>query len=224
MSRDEERLVGGDPVRPPGAARYGWIALVAGLAIVAYITLNTLSTNGPGSAGPRLGSPLPPFAAPLATSDLVGDANVAVRGAPGGPEAACDVGDRRALNVCTLARRRPVVLAFLATPDDDCRKQLDTMQRLAVRRPDVAFAAVGIRGDRGELRKLVRRRGWTFPVAWDRDGAVANLYGIAVCPTVVFARRGGRVGAVTIGTATLDPARLAREVARVAPRVRAGGP
>ncbi len=211
-------------MRPPGAARYGWIAVVAGLAVLAYITLNTLTTSGPGSAGPEPGSRLPPFAAPLATSNLDGDANVATRGGAGGRVAACDVADRRALNVCTLARRRPVVLAFLAAPDDDCRAQLDTMQRVAARRPDVAFAAVAIRGDRGELRRLVRRRGWRFPVAWDRDGAVANLYGVAVCPTVVFARRGGRVGAVTIGTATLDPARLAREVGRVAPLRPAGAP
>lgn len=209
------RASGEDPVRSPGAARYGWIAVVAGLAIVAYITLNTLSTSGPGSRGPVPGSRLPPFAAPLATGDLVGDANVAPRAGDGARVAACDVRDRRALNSCALTRRGPAVLAFFATPDSGCRAQLDAIERVANRHPGVAFAAVAIRGDRGELRRLVRRRGWTFPVAYDRDGAVANLYGIAVCPTLVFAHRGGRVADVTIGTGTLDTARLERDVVRL---------
>lgn len=220
MSAGDERASGRDPVRPPGAARYGWIAVVAGLAIVAYITLNTLSTSGPGSRGPEPGTRLPPFAAPLAASDLVGDSNVAPRAGDGARVAACDVRDARALNVCSLARRKPVVLAFFATPDKDCRDQLDTIERVARRHPDVGFAAVAIRGDRGELRRLVRRHGWTFPVAYDRDGAVANLYGVAICPTVVFARAGGRVADVTLGTGTLDPRRLERDVRRLVARGR----
>jgi len=212
---DPERASGRDPVRRPGSARYGWIAVVAGLAIVAYITLNTLSTRGPGSRGPAPGSRLPAFAAPIATSDLSGDANVAPRAGAGARVAACSVRDPRALNSCELAARRPAVLAFFATPAADCRAQLDTMQRVAARNPGVAFAAVAIRGDRGALRRLVRARGWTFPVAYDRDGAVANLYGIAVCPTVVFVRAGGRVADVTLGDGTLATGRLERDVRRL---------
>ena len=66
------------------------------------------------------------------------------------------------------------------------------MQRLRPRFPGVRFAAVAVRGDRGALRTLIRRRGWTFPIGYDRDGAVANLYGVAVCPTIVFAYPGRR--------------------------------
>src|SRR5947207_1809292 len=74
----------------------------------------------------------------------------------------------------------------------ECRRELDVMQRLRPRFPGVRFAAVAVRGDRGALRTLIRRRGWTFPIGYDRDGAVANLYGVAVCPTIVFAYPGRR--------------------------------
>ena len=63
-----------------------------------------------------------------------------------------------------------------------------------------------MRGDREAVRELERR----IPVGHDRDGAVANLYGVAVCPFVTFARRGGEVtgSALTF----LDEAELARRV------------
>jgi peroxiredoxin len=91
-------------------------------------------------------------------------------------------------NVCDLAARSPLVLAFFITRGGaECRRELDVMQRVQARFRGVRFAAVAVRGDRGDLRRLIRRRGWTFPIGYDRDGAVANLYGVAVCPTIVFA-------------------------------------
>jgi peroxiredoxin len=201
----------------------GWIAVGVGLLLLVYVTLNTLSTHGPGSQGPRVGHRLPPFAAPLVTSSLVGDANVATRrtkGASAGRRPACDVTDPRALNVCTLARRGPVVLAFF-TSAGKCVRQLDTIQALAPRFPAMRFAAVAVRGDRGALRALVRRHRWTFPVAQDRDGAVANLYGVAVCPTLVLAARGGRVRETAIGL--LSPAALARRVRPLLPTAARSG-
>ena len=190
------------------------IAIVAGAAILAYITFNTLTTPGTSSRGLAAGAQMPPFAAPLVTSDLEGDANVARHAGQGaaGDRPACAVTDPRALNSCALARRRPVVLAFLTEGADRCAAALDAMQQLAPRHPRVGFAAVAIRGDRDDLRTLVRKRGWTFPVAQDRDGAVANIYGVAVCPTIVLARRGGRVVRTEIGTDAATPRALERSV------------
>jgi hypothetical protein len=194
-------MSGQPPAAPPGRARYGWIVGVVGLVVLAYILLNTLRTEGPGSAGPAAGEPLPVFAAPLVDSTLEGDANVATRADQGdaGHVPACDVDDPRALNVCTLVRRGPLVLAFLTAKGGKCADELDTMQQIAGRFPDVSFAAVGIKGDREDFRVLARTHGWRFPLAQDRDGAVANLYGIAVCPTVVLARRGGTVAETLLG-------------------------
>jgi peroxiredoxin len=175
------------PARPP-TRRYGWIVGVVGLLLIAYITLNTLRTQG--QEAPQVGKQLPPFATPLALSSLNGDANVARKSGSGasGKRPACDVRGDDVFNVCDLAARSPLVLAFFITRGGtECRRQLDVIQRVQGRFPGVRFAAVAVRGNRGDLRTLIRRRGWTFPIGFDRDGAVANLYGVAVCPTIVFA-------------------------------------
>jgi hypothetical protein len=63
---------------------------------------------------------------------------------------------------------------------------------------------VAIRGDRSNVRALVRRHGWQFPVGYDRDGALANLFRLAVCSQITFADRGGRVhGPALLGTPPL---------------------
>jgi hypothetical protein len=138
------------------------------------------------------GSELPAFAVPLALSGLEGDANVSER--------ACQVRGQDVLNVCALAERGPVVVAFFAEPLARCDDQIDVLDRLRPRFPEVEFAAVAIRGERDALRRRVREHGWELPVGHDRDGAVANAYAVAVCPQITFARRGGEVARTTFGS------------------------
>jgi hypothetical protein len=199
------------------SGRPSWIAIAAGLAILAYITWNTLSTPATSSTGLQAGTHLPPFAAPLVTSDLVGDANVARHADQGaaGAKPACAVTDPRALNSCTLARRGPVVLAFFTDGSGRCTRALDAMQQIAPRHPDIGFAAVAVKGDRMDVRASAREHGWDFPVAQDRDGAVANIYGVAICPTVVLAYRGGVVLRTALGSDETTAAALERAVRRL---------
>ena len=191
----------------------GWLVGVAGVVVLAYITLNTLRTEGVGSRGPAVGERLPPFAMPRATSGSDADANIATR--PGadaeGSRPACSVRGPQVLNVCELAERGPVVLAFVVTRLADCRRQVDVLDRVAGRFPRVGFAAVAVRGDHDELRRTVRERGWRVPVGYDHDGAVATRYRVAVCPLVTFARRGGEVAETSLEF--LDEAALERRVA-----------
>jgi hypothetical protein len=176
----------GAEVPPPAAPptnRYGWIVGVIALLAIAYITVNTIRT-GSHKPGLEANKPLPPFAVPLATGNLVGDANVNIR-------KACRVRGPKILNICQLGERTPVVLTLIAgRGGGDCRRQLDLIEEIRSRFPGVAFAAVSIRGDRVDLRKVVRQHHWGFPVGYDRDGAVANLDGVVVCPTTVFAYPG----------------------------------
>jgi hypothetical protein len=178
--------------------RGAWIVGILFVVAVAGITINTLQTDGPGSRGVPAGRPLPPFAAPLASADVAADtdANVAVRGR----RAACRVRGAHILNSCELAERGPVVLAFLATRSDRCERQIDVLDQVRARFPGVGFGAVAIRADRDDLRRTIRRRRWGLPVAYDHDGAVSNLYAVAVCPTIVFAHRGGKVAETTLGS------------------------
>lgn len=206
------------PPEPQPPARRSTVTWIVGVAVVlalAYITLNTLRTDAPGSRGVDPGDPLPPFAAPLALSRLDGDANLATKPGQGGQGArpACEVRGPDILNSCQLAERGPVAIAFVATRSEDCDRQIDALDRARAEFPDVSFAAVAIRGDRDELRRTIRRRGWRLPVAWDRDGGVANAYAVAICPTVTFAYKGGRVEGTSL--ALLDGAALRERIEKL---------
>jgi hypothetical protein len=174
------------PGRAAGSSRSSWIVGAAAVLALAYITLNTLGTDAPGSRGVPDGEKLPRFAVPLALSSLRGDAQV-------DPAKACRVRGPRVLNSCRLAERGPVAIAFFATKSERCERQIDVIERVRRRFPDISFAAVSVRGDRDDVRRQARRRGWGMPVGYDHDGAVANAYAVAVCPTITFAARGGRV-------------------------------
>jgi hypothetical protein len=173
--------------------RYGWVLALAVFALIVYVSLNTLRSHHVSSLGPKAGSRVPPFAAPLALGDLQGDVNVAGKGK------ACRVRGPGILNSCQLAERGPFVLAILATRGTKCTRQLDVLERARAAHPNVQVAAVAIRGDRGDLRTLVRRHGWRFPVAYDHDGILANLLGVAVCPLLTYALPGGIVHDTTVG-------------------------
>ena len=172
-----------------------WLVGLAGVALLAVVGFNTLRTDGTVSRGLPAGTRLPPFAMPTAASRSDADANIATRpdSGPEGARPACSVRGPEILNVCELAERGPVVLAFLATRSGRCAEQVDVLDRIAPRHPGVRFAAVSVRGDHAQLRRTVRERGWRLPVGYDHDGAVANLYRVAVCPSLTFARRGGEV-------------------------------
>jgi hypothetical protein len=204
------------PATPARTSRWGWVVGVIFLVWLVYISINTLRTEHPGSRGVPDGNPLPPFAMPLALSDLEGDANIARRSDQGGAgkRPACSVRGPRILNSCELAERGPVVLAFYASrAGKACRRQLDVIERVRGRFPGVQFAAVAIRGNRGDLRRLIRNSGWRFPVGYDHDGQVANVYRVAGCPTTTFAYPGGIVMHTYLGL--LGEARLAGAVRRL---------
>jgi hypothetical protein len=75
------------------------------------------------------------------------------------------------------------------------------MQALSARRAQrgLQFAAVAVHTGRRTAARLVRRHGWTIPVAYDRDGAVGETYGVVVCPLIELVRRGGVVARRLIG-------------------------
>ena len=100
------------------------------------------------------------------------------------------------------------MLAFFATQVRRAASTRSTCSSASARRfPDVGFAAVSVRGDRDEVRRIVRERGWGMPVGYDHDGAVSNAYAVAICPTITFARRGGKVAGTSFEL--LDEAALA---------------
>jgi hypothetical protein len=193
---------GGEPSPDPpahlsGAAsppRYGRYAVLLALVILTLITVNTIVTKPNGATGIEPGQALPPFAVPLASSPLSGDADIATRPNQGGAGRvpACSLHAAQILNVCQLYERGPLVLVLFVDAGS-CPAILDDMQALAPSFPGVQFAAVAIKSARSALRTLVRSRHLTLPIGVDRDGVLVALYKDASCPQVTFAYPGGVV-------------------------------
>jgi hypothetical protein len=169
------------------------IALV-GLLLLALITVNSLLSKSGGVKGIGPGQPLPPFAVPTAIGNVNGDANVATKPNQGqaGKRPACSVRGTGILNVCELYERGPLVLA-LFVDEGGCANVLYEMQQLTGQYPGVRFAAVAIKGGRGELLSLIRAHNLSIPVGFDSDGILASLYRLASCPQVNFISKGGVV-------------------------------
>jgi hypothetical protein len=186
---------------------YRWAIGGFGIVLVVVLAIVQFASTGVKSAGVRPGQKLLFFAAPVATSNLVGDANFSKP---------CQLGyfGGRAVNTCLLARHGPVVLAFFVTGAGDCTREIDTLQRVSreFRPSAVQFAAIAVGASKSDTARLVRSHRWTFPVAYDRDGAVGQLYGVQVCPMVELAYRGGVVRSLLYGDKWLAPAALAAQV------------
>jgi peroxiredoxin len=179
-----------------------------GLGIAIIISALLFITRGVGPVGIPPGHRLHWFVAPLATSNLVGDANVAPHCNPSQP-------DTRALNVCPwLANRAPLVIGFFIPASSDCTKEVNTIQTVSrqFRPGSVQFAAVAVHTGHTQAAKLVRQHHWTLPVAYDRDGAVGAIYGVQVCPLLELADRGGLVRSRLVGNQWQPPSALATKV------------
>jgi hypothetical protein len=204
-------------------------SLLVGLLFGAVIVIATLNTLGGGGGGETLGLdrlpdrwPLPEFAVPAGSGRLEGDANVAqddceTSELPCPEEArrtpACEIETAEAIRVCDLFDR-PLVISFWFSKGDGCTEQQDVVERLFRRyRREVGFLSLDIRDDRDTLRDLIRQHGWTMPVGYDRDGAVASLYGVGGCPTLAYVYPGGTLQSASIGD--LDAAQLETNVKRL---------
>jgi peroxiredoxin len=206
------------PEAPRPRGRYMWVVGVIFLVLIVLAVTRAQRNEGQGLRGPDVGEPLPAFAAPLATGDLNGDANVR-QNKDGtdraGREQACSVRGPDVVNSCELRESgEPVVLTYIVTRGADCEPQLDRVERVRRDFPGVRFVGVVSGDEREKVEKLARKRGWGFPLAVDRDGAVVTLSGVGVCPTTVLAGANGRVKDTKLGN--LDDAELRQAVREVA--------
>ena len=209
-----------EPVRRPEVPRpgnkYAWlvgILMLMGLGVLLFA--QTLPNKGTGLRGPEVGQRLPAFAAPEASGNVEGDANVCQKepcNENAGPVPACEVGGDGVVVVCPTDRR-PRVMTFVVTRGTDCEPQVDRVERIARGFPDVEFVTVLSGDTKDEGRNLAKARRWSQPVAIDEDGSLVNLYAVGVCPVTVFAR-GGRVSSTNVGN--LSEGELRRKIRRLA--------
>jgi Redoxin len=186
---------------------YRWAIGGFGIVLVIVISIIEFANHGAASAGVKPGHTLISFAAPTATGGVVGDANISKP---------CSLGyfGSRAVNVCLLVRHGPVVLAFFVAGVSDCERSIDVEQRLARRYASsgVQFVAVAASSGRASTVHAVRAHHWTIPVAYDRDGALAQVYGVEVCPMFELAYRGGVVRSLLFGDQWNKPGQLDAKV------------
>lgn len=203
-------------------------AIVVGLLFAILIAVAYL--NRPGGDDGTLGLdrqrelwPLPEFAVPLASTSLEGDANVAQddcegAGLPCPPDArrtpACRVREPDSIRVCDLFDRPAVISFWFSKGGDTCVAQQDVLDRVYARYRDrVSFLSLNVRDERDSVRELIRRRGWRMPVGYDRDGAVASLYKVGLCPTFAYVYPGGVLQSASLGE--LDRADLSTRIERL---------
>lgn len=215
--------------------------LLVGLIFAAVIVVAAIDRIGGGGQG-TLGLderqarwPLPEFAVPAAETRLEGDANVAqddcsTSGVPC-PESAqrtpaCRVRLPGSIRVCDLFDRPSLISFWFSRGGDDCVAQQDVVNTAYRRyRGRVRFLSLNVRDDRDTVRELIRERGWSVPLGYDRDGAVASLYRVGLCPTFAYVYPGGTLQDAGVGELSAEQlgARLER-LLRLTREAEGGGP
>jgi hypothetical protein len=192
--------------RPKVASRYSMFVGLAFLVLVIVAIVNAIGSEESGILGAdpddRRGEPVAEFAVPNVLSGIEADANIAQDDCESSRnpcpsdqvrEPACEVEADAAIRVCDLFDE-PLAISFWFTRGGDCLPTQDNFNTVAARRgEEVNFLSVNVLDDAADVESIVRDRGWEVPVGHDRDGAVSNLFGVGVCPTIVLAYPGGIV-------------------------------
>lgn len=192
--------------------RYSLFVGLIFAAIIVIAAINTLEHKDEGTLGlDKLASrwPLPEFAVPRANGALEGDANVAQDDCETSQtpcpqsarrESACRISTGGAIRVCDLFDRPLVISFWFSRGGSNCSEQQSVVDRVYRRyRGRVNFLSLDIRDDRSTVRELIERNGWKMPVGYDRDGAVAGLYRVGLCPTFAYVYPGGTLQEASIG-------------------------
>jgi len=161
------------------------IVLFLVLAVVAFFALRGKESGTVGIGSIGIGEKVAPFAVPVASSDLDGDANI-------DPDKACSVEGTDVIRSCDFSGK-PLVMSFWFTKGvSGCDDQQDVFDELYEKfRGRVGMVSINVRDDRDEVRDIVSEHGWNVPVGYDRDGAVSNIYHVGGCPTFLFIKPDG---------------------------------
>ncbi len=97
--------------------------------------------------------------------------------------------------------RKVVVLDFWATWCGPCLMAMPALQELSDEfgAHDVEVLAVNIRENPERVRDFIERKGYTFRVVMDRDGAIGDRFGVTAIPVLVVVGADGRVEWIKLG-------------------------
>jgi len=99
---------------------------------------------------------------------------------------------------------KPLVLNFWATWCPPCRMEMPELQKAYdTYQKTVQFLAVGL-DDTNDVKRFVRDRKITFPVAVDEEGVLADHYGVEPIPATFFINSGGKIAGQHVGAMEYD--------------------
>ncbi|MFQ6023611.1 MAG: TlpA family protein disulfide reductase [Acidiferrobacterales bacterium] len=92
-------------------------------------------------------------------------------------------------------RGEVVMINFWATWCGPCRQEMPILDQLYKRYRDVGFALLGVNidGKAVKARHMVKRLKVTYPILFDSEKSVSQLYDVNAMPTTVMIDRDGRL-------------------------------
>jgi peroxiredoxin len=113
-------------------------------------------------------------------------------------------------------RGQPVVLNFWATWCGPCQREMPALQETAARYAgEIVFAGVDQVETPEVVQQFVTRRGVTFPIPLDPDGAVGSAYNVKGMPTTFFIDADGVIRHIWMGE--MNRITLAEGIAKIWP-------
>ena len=99
---------------------------------------------------------------------------------------------------------KPVVMNFWASWCVPCREEMPTFDSVAQRRPDVLILGVAVQDTDDEARALAAEIGVGYPLGFDAEGKILELYPILGLPTTWFITADGRIASIRAGQLDQD--------------------
>lgn len=178
-------------------AGVGWLLKALLAFVVVVLAVMAFGRDGEPVTTLDVGDPLPAFAAPLAARPRLDyDAvNLSLRGDSKllGRVPACSIRSRSVVTSCDLLRAGPSVLVVFNTKTPGCERAIDALDRAWASTGPARMLGVAAGGEHDDTTRTARARGWTVPVAYDRDGELYRRLGAPTCAATFVVGRDGRV-------------------------------
>lgn len=98
------------------------------------------------------------------------------------PDFTVTMNDGKSIKLSAL-RGKPVFLNFWATWCPPCRMEMPDIQKISTEDHNVQIVALNLKESPTTVRSFLTKNGYTYPVGFDTNGSIADLYGVSGIPT-----------------------------------------